>query len=697
MTRVDTELRARVQSADRSTASGGFRPDVEGMRAVAVWLVLLYHAGFPFLRGGYVGVDVFFVISGFLITGMLVREVQRDGRVSLARFYARRAKRLLPAAALVLVVTALMTWLFLPITDRRTFGGDIVAAALYAVNWRFADRSVDYLAEDVGISPVQHFWSLAVEEQFYIVWPLLLVLVAWWVRRTGRSVRATMGVGLAVIAVPSLLWSITMTADQPAAAFFVSTTRLWELAIGAAVAISAPALATLSRVFAAMLAWAGLAAVVASALIVTAGTAWPGYVALLPTLGTGAVIAAGPAAGSAGPVAILGLRPMVWIGGLSYSLYLWHWPLIVVATERWGELSVVRGLLVVLFSFVPAWLAWRFLENPVRFAASMSKSPRLALSVGANLSLLGVVAGLILVLNVSPSTSSVGAKFQTEGAAVLAANPAGDQAGAPVDHVAAITPAPLEATADTPDAYGRGCQVRAASAEPVSCEYGDPQGELTIALVGDSKALQWINALDEIGKTRGWRVVTFTKSACSFTDATITFDGEIYESCSTWNDAVLEELTSDPPDLIVTSQGKQTALDDRDDADSNQSREAMIDGLVRRWSLLTASGSQVVVLADTPQPGMNVYECAAENPDHLTACAFDRADAVRASAAPTQQLAVEQTDVVWIDLTDAICPVDRCAAVIGNALVYRQGSHLTATYVESLAPRLEAALEEIVE
>ncbi|WP_198663355.1 acyltransferase family protein [Jiangella endophytica] len=676
-----------------------FRPDVEGMRAVAVGMVLIYHAGVGFVPGGFAGVDVFFVISGFLITGMLIREVEQTGTVSLAQFYARRAKRLLPAAALVLGVTAVLTFLIAPTIDRRVFGGDIAAAALYFVNWRLADRSVDYLAEDVGPSPVQHFWSLAVEEQFYLVWPLFILLIALWVRRNNEPPRAWMGVGLAAVAVPSFVWSVYLTSSNPSTAFFVSTTRLWELAVGAGVALGMPVLARLRQSVAAWIAWAGLGAVGLSAFLITTETPWPGSAALLPVLGTAAVIAGGAAAGRRGPLVLLGIPLFVWIGGLSYSLYLWHWPLIVLATAQWGELRAWQGLLIVAFSFLPAWLAYKFVENPLRHARSMVRSPRFALSMGANLTLAGIAAGLALALSM-PQVSAPPANAQAApGAAVLdAADPRSDPDGEPVDEADWITPDPLSAPEDVPPAYDEGCQVSIESAEVVACEYGDPDGDVTIALVGDSKALQWITALDTVGQQNGWRIVTYTKSTCSFTTATLSTSREVFQSCTDWNEAVTDQLRDDPPDLVLTSQGRNRALSDPDDPGKGETVGPMVDGLKERWGQLVDAGIAVAVLADTPQPGSDVYSCVAENPDQLTECAFDRGPAIEDSAAETQSRAVEEFgEASWINLNNYICPADSCAPVIGNVLIYRQGSHLTVTYVNTLAPRLEAALEEIVE
>jgi peptidoglycan/LPS O-acetylase OafA/YrhL len=696
---------AQAGTVDRVTASPdssqprsskGFRGDVEGLRAVAVGLVLLYHARLPFMTGGFIGVDVFFVISGFLITGQLVRELETTGRISLARFYARRAKRLLPATAVVLVATTALVLVFVPRIRWTDIGGDVVAAALYVVNWRFADRSVDYLAEDVDPSPVQHFWSLAVEEQYYLVWPVLLLILTWLARRHGRRLGRSLWVGLAIIAVPSFVWSVYQTAYEPASAFFITTTRMWELAVGAAVAIGAAWFARMPQTTAVVLGWAGVAAIVAGGLLLSVTMAWPGYAAAVPTLGAAAVIAAGAAAGDRGPVSVLGTAPFRWVGALSYSLYLWHWPLLVVATAHWGGLSVPAGLLIAALSVVPAWLTYRLVENPFRYSASISRLPRLALSLGANFTLAGVVAGLTLLLVVPSSSSPPEADNRAAlGAAVLADDPLDDPAGAPVDQVEWMIPDPLEAVDDVPDLYAEGCQQDGASAEPVSCSYGDDDAETTVALVGDSKAAQWAPALQVLADQNDWRVTTYTKSRCSFTSVPITVDGEVYDSCTEWNANVISVLTGpDRPDYVVTSGGRSTALPDEDAADQD-GLAPMVAGMRESWDALLDSGVEVVVLEDTPATGMNVYECVSEHPQNLNRCTYSREDSEGSGGARAQRVASDSRhDITYVDLNDAICPTAQCAPVIGNVLVYRQGSHLTATYVETLAPRLGAALAQ---
>ena len=689
--RPNPEPRSDAERERPNGRGSSFRGDVEGLRAVAVGFVLLHHSGVGLVSGGFAGVDVFFVISGFLITTQLVTEVDRTARISLHKFYARRAKRILPAAAIVLLATAILVRLFVPRIRWEEIGGDIIGSALYVVNWRLAGRSVDYLAEDSQPSPVQHFWSLAVEEQFYLVWPLLILVGVVVARLMHTTTRRTLWVGLAVVAFPSFAWALIETAHSPASAFFVTTTRMWELSIGAAVALGAGVFARIARGWAIVIGWLGLGAIAMSGIVVTERTPWPGYAALLPTLGSAAVIVAGFAVTRGGPSSLLGTRPFRWVGGLSYSLYLWHWPLINIAAACWGPLSVGQGLAVAAVSLAPAWLTFKLLENPLRHSTAISRSARLAFSVGANFTLAGVVAGLVLVVSTTVQNPGRGIDNEALGAAVLAADPLGDPAGRSPGSVRYITPDPVDATRDIPDVYGDGCHQNQADAAVLSCTYGNPASPTEVAVVGDSKVAQWLPALQVLASRNNWKLVVYTKSSCSFSSATTPDnDGKPYTACTEWNRLLLDRLTRlDTPNYVITSQGSARAVTESGEL----SVDAMVDGLRTSWAALARVGTEVVVIADNPHPGLNVYECVEEHRDALTSCTYNRSRLASSGAYVTQTKAVQRRDHVKIvDLFDAICPVDPCSPVIGNVLVYRQGAHLTATYVKTLTPRLAKAL-----
>jgi peptidoglycan/LPS O-acetylase OafA/YrhL len=670
-----------------------FRSDIQGLRAVAVLAVLGFHAGVPYFSGGYVGVDVFFVISGFLITGLLLREIRTTGTVNLTQFWARRAKRLLPATAVVLTTVALLTVWFLPVTHWRGISGDLFASTFYVVNWRLAGQSVDYLLSDEAPSPLQHFWSLAVEEQFYVAWPLVIVALLVVHHRFRLSLMRTMLAGILVIAVPSLAWSIYLTVEQPGMAYFATTTRAWELAIGAVVALTAHRLMRLPRVFAQALGIAGLLAITWSVLAYDKATAFPGYTALLPTLGTAAVIISG-SAGWRGPTTwLLSTKPMTWIGGLSYSLYLWHWPLIVVGAYLWGRddrLPTHLGVLVVVFSVLPAWLTFRFVENPLHHATALRVSWR-ALGVGALCMALGAgAAGTVTAAIPEPPRQG---SVEVTGADALN----GDGEDEIVDEVEAMMPTPLTASDDRPKIDGNFCidDIRATTPRP--CTYGVPDAGTVIAVVGDSKMHQWLPALQYTADRNDWRLVTFLKSACPLVTVPVERADERYRECEPYNEARLERLVnSDEIDIVITSQRFSSAYIPR--ATDVERVGAMVGNLVQIWDELEDAGKRVVVLYDNPSPTLNVIECVSTNNGSLSECAFDRDDAFRLSGAVAQSEAVRASRrVEVIDLSDWICLPTLCPAVIGNTLVYREGSHITGTYIRTLGPRLEQALLRVLD
>jgi peptidoglycan/LPS O-acetylase OafA/YrhL len=685
------------------TPAHGHRTDVEGLRAIAIGLVLLYHGRVEAFGGGFIGVDVFFVISGFLITRSLVGELEQRGTIALGAFYARRVRRLLPAAALMLAATAAAVRALLPPTAWRDFGGDIAAAAGYAVNWRLALRSVDYLAEDVAASPVLHCWSLAIEEQFYLVWPLLLLLGAAVARGRGRPARPVLLVVLAALVLgPSLVWSAVRTASRPELAFFDTGARMWELAAGGLVALTGPGrLPSRARTLLKALA---VAALVGLGLTLDDSSAWPG-VAALAVVGPTALLLWLGGRGDDPVERALSLPPLQRIGAWSYSLYLWHWPPLALLSALRGPLGTVEALAIVALSFVPAVLSYHLVENPVRFAPALRGSTRLSLSLGANLSLAGLVAGFAVAaalprggepLARAVETGVPGTRGGAVGAAVLSPDPLGSlgdaQVLAALATVAAITPTPTLAANDLPRAYADRCDVDARTAAPRLCRYGDPAGRIHVALVGDSKAGQWGDALETIALRRGWRLSYLLKSTCELSTS-LAAAGEAPDPiCREWSEAVLERLAEDPPQLVLTSQVSSTAWSEGSEA---AKREALVTGMLEAYARLRARGSEVAILVDNPSPALKVHECVSQHLDDLAACAFPRDTG--SGGRPAQLAAALRGGYPAIDLADYICPGSTCPPVIGNVLVYRQGSHLTRTYVATLTDVLEQRLVPLVE
>ncbi|KAA1374920.1 acyltransferase family protein [Aeromicrobium fastidiosum] len=667
------------------------RLDIEGMRTIAVGSVLIAHAGVPFAAGGFVGVDVFFVLSGFLITGLLAREVSRTGRVSLGNFWARRMKRLLPASATVLVFSTLVTYLYLPITQREDFGGDIRSAALYVVNWRLAARGVDYLAEDVGQSPVQHYWSLAVEEQFYVVWPILMLVIGLLAARRWK-LGAFAVLGVATVA--SFAYSVQQTADSPATAYFVSTTRIWELGIGALLALAATRVERLPSVLRAIGGWLGIALIAFAVFVFDEKTTWPGTNALVPTVGAALMIASGLRSTPGSPQRLLSLPPMVWIGGLSYSIYLWHWPILVAAQAKYPDLQLRWVVLLMIASIVPAYLSNRFIENPVRFGTFFKPTGR-AIGLGLALTAVGVGVGWGLSVSATAGGVTEADTAASPGAAALLDPANKDVDWSAIRSVERMRPLATEAVDDRPGFYddGSGCQVDDGIAEPKACTYGDTSSQRTVVIVGDSKMAQWQPTFATMAKREGWKLVQLTKSSCTFAD--VEFARENRVDCRAWGRTVLKDILDLKPDLVIESHRFIDALPPgrTDDADSTE--EAMVNGLTSYWRTITDAGIPLVTLLDNPSPpNAPVYECVAAAPDDLSSCSFELAGAVKASGAVAQRKAAAEVPGVGImDMTSTICPDgDRCAAVIGNVLVYRQGTHLTKTFIDTAERQLSAAL-----
>jgi peptidoglycan/LPS O-acetylase OafA/YrhL len=703
-----TQLASRPGSG--TTGQHDHRGDIQGLRGLAVVLVVLCQARLGIVPGGFVGVDVFFVISGFLVTGLLTDELARTGRIALVAFYSRRARRLLPAALVVLAGTLPLAYLLLPRYRWSETGWDVVASGLYVTNWRAADQGAAPLAADSGASLSQHFWALSVGVQFHLLWPLLLVGIGLWsASRWGGRLRWRLMLAVGLIALPSFAWSIQFSQRDPGAAFFVTTTRAWELALGAGLALLTAELARLPRFTAAVLGWAGLAAIGLGALLLTGATPYPGYEALLPTLGAAAMIAAGSAAGRAGPGRLLGLRPVRAVGAISYPFYLWHWPLLVVAQARFGELRPEAIVAVLLGAATLAVLTHRHLEQPLRTTRLHAWEPAHALRLG----LLGttgvVVAGMLFQLTVwpppprNPATGLAGPTTSVtptrgpvppEGAAALGLEPRDSPAGVPVDRVDAIVPDPAAARNDRPDGYDDKCLTTLRESKVRSCVYGDRESGFTVVLAGDSHAAQWVPALQPIARANKWKLITYTKASCPLLQTPVAQTKQAYPSCTEWNRAVRAQLTGkNRPKLLITSSSAHSLFKDGKPMTGEAGRTALIEGFKQTWSGLAGNDLPTVVLRGTPQPGLDVPDCVSKHRDRLTQCAAKRDTALDGIGAVQEKAASGLRRVHLINLNDAICPADRCAAVIGGMLVYRDAEHLTASYAASISPRLRSELD----
>lgn len=640
-------------------------PEIQGLRAVAVGLVLIFHIWPSVLPGGYVGVDVFFVISGYLITGLLVRAALRDGRISLVDFYSRRARRLLPAATAVLAATFVGMFAFLPEARWEETARQIAASALYVQNWMLAWLSVDYLGAENAASPVQHYWSLSIEEQFYFVWPLVMIAAIYISRRFGFSLRRTFVVALSLIFVGSLAASVFLTAREPAQAYFVTHTRMWELALGGLLALTIHRISIGSQLLRAGMALVGLAAIVWSAFAYSPATPFPGTAALAPTVGTALLIVAGDV--RLGLFRGLNAQWLTWVGDRSYSIYLWHWPLVVFYTVGRDTVGLMDGIGLLALTLFLSHLCYEHIEQRYRHGKSRSEWKPLAYGLA---SIVGCVAAAGALQYSIASQAAIHANMgdaRYPGSSALLAS-------ATVPEGVDAIPSLAVLKRDLPVVYGNKCHQNQVDVEPISCTLGDPDGEKIMAITGDSHAAQWIPALDLIAKASGARLLTFTKSACAFSRVDVEVQGKPYTSCGEWRENVIDRVKELGVDTLFTSQSRYGKIE----------RETMAEGLRSAWAELTEAGVDVVPIRDTPWMPFEPGDClAAGDP---AACTAPRAKVEASDIFAYAASTLEGIRVV--DMTDGICGPETCETVVGNIIVWRDRHHLAATYVETLAPYL---------
>ncbi len=694
-TPFETEARTRSEIRARPEQASDFRPDIQGLRAVAVGLVVLYHLWPTVVSGGYVGVDVFFVISGFLITSHIHREVLATGSLKVTRFWARRIRRLLPASLLVLALSGLAVLLLTPMTTWAQTAREIAASALYVQNWQLATSSVDYMALDNVPTVAQHFWSLSVEEQFYAVWPVLILgLLAVMRLRRHHDTRRAILAGLGLIFVASLAWSVVSTHGDQSFAYMSTLTRVWEFAAGG---IAALVLTRVGRPADSILAGPGVVAIVVSGFVLTEASLFPGWVALFPVLGTVALLLAGPstAVGRA-----LATRPMTFVGDISYSVYLVHWPLIVVIPHVTGhDLLWSEKLGILVATLVLAWLSKTYVEDPLRLRPLLAKAPARAFSFAV----LGmaVVVGLTTVWGVTLDRREAVAAQRTQerlatqerclGPGTLAA---ADECG-PVEGDGPLV-APAESVLEqVNDQRLRECQQSLVLPGLLDCELGDPRGgNGTIALVGDSHAGALVPMVDELGKRRGWRVVVHTKGSCPSTDATRVLANESsvnrQASCTAYNAAVDEAILGDDSISMVIASSYTRAYQ-WEDFGGATGPEAGKAGFTSRYERWVDAGKEVRVIADVPATiGNLVPSCIAGNPTAPEACAVPRDTAVVEDLAVT---AAREADIPVVDLTDLFCDETTCYSLIGDVIVYKDRSHLSTEYSTMLAAWVDERLD----
>lgn len=655
------------------------RADIQWMRAIAVMMVVLFHLSPARMTGGFAGVDVFFVISGFLITSGLLRE-----RPKLSDFWLRRIRRLLPSALIVIAVTVLAAFWLVPPGARGEFGTDAIASIFYVENWWLVSASADYFAAE-SPGPFQHFWSLAVEEQFYLVWPVLILGLGLWGAEKLAIGKARVIFGLVFIS--SFAWSIWQSEAQATVAYLSTFTRAWEFAAGALVATGLN-LGQLSPFARRMLAAGGFVLVATSAFGLNESMVFPGWVALWPVLGTVLVIAAQAEWSDRTERA---LRPAMWVGDISYGLYLWHWPVIVLASHAFIERSFVGSAIMFALSVGLAWASTRLIEDPIRRSRTMAARRKLGQYFAALVTSL-LVATLAFTVNGATAAQLVAAQTAAERQALepcFGANSIGDpdcEPAAPGDVVPTLDVAKHDA-ADP----GSVCMTKAEEVEVKLCEFGSKRSNYRVLLIGDSHAATLLPPLKLLATRNNWNLTLAYHAGCTFSlvERNNTPRGK---ACFDWNEALQAKLKKVAPfDLVITAGYAKNRLADI----SRVTESALADGLAAAWQPLIDRGSSVVTVRDNPEMTAAMKACWDSQENLAVDCAMRASDAFVTD--PAVRAAANTDSVKLLDLTDVYCPQGTCPAVIGGAYVYRNADHISATYSRSMTLILGKRLQDLLD
>lgn len=643
----------------------GYRGDIEGLRAIAILLVVAAHAWVPWLAGGFVGVDVFFVLSGYLITGLLLREIDTTSHLRFANFYARRLRRLLPGLLLMLICTSALAVVLLAPADQVAQAMAAATASLWLSNIHFAFAKLDYFSPGAANNLFLHTWSLGVEEQFYLVWPALMVWALGARQGVGRIGR--LKIVMFMIGGASLLACLRLTYTAPQMAFYMMPLRAWQFAAGALIWLyfgsskimdadqTAPAATAHTTLR--WLGWLGLALIVASGMWFDANVVYPGWRALLPTLGTAAVIAAGTRGVGLGVSRALSWRPLQALGRVSYSWYLWHWPVLLLG----GALLPIENPLyrfgLVLFSLLLAIASYRLVESPIRRQAGWVVRPGVAVAAA--------VAFMLLANAMSISWS----------------NAATNRVNDPTQRHYAM------ARIDAPVIYTMGCDDWFHSDRVRICAFGPEHAEHTAVLMGDSIGAQWFPAVARIFDRPGWRLLVLTKSSCPMVDQTIFYPliGRDYVACTTWRTHALEQVAALRPDIVVLGSAATYHLDQRQ----------WVDGTTRLLKVISGAAGQIYVLRGTPDLPFDGPSCLSSRGWlpwlrwRQNKCAAPAYSQQGKDVYQWLQQASQRFDnVTTLDLNDALCPDGTCEAERGGKVVFRDSQHMTATFAESLSGEL---------
>ncbi|MBP3042863.1 acyltransferase [Arthrobacter jiangjiafuii] len=656
-----------------------YRPEVQGLRALAVVLVVLYHVWLGRVSGG---VDIFLLISAFLLTGSFVRKVEAGAPLALGRYWLHRFKGLLPAAVVVLLaVLAASAWL-LPKSDWAGIFRQVWSSLFYVQNWTLANSSVDYYARDnSAASPLQHFWSLSVQGQVFILWPLIFAGAAFAANRLRLRYRHVLLGVFGAVFLCSLAFSIWQTAVNQGYAYFDTRTRLWEFALGSLLALALPYL-RFGRIPRIIMGWIGVAAMLSCGVLLQVQQQFPGYMALWPTLAAALIITAGDTGSRAGADRFLSSKPLVAMGNNSYALYLWHWPVLVLWLVTAGKenAGLLDGAVVIALSCVLAVLTTSLVENPMSRWSWPNTAPwRTAVVVAASLAL---VAAPLAGWQAGVRSQEQAVRLQTvmDNPGALALDPGFEYAGS-TDAV--VKPSSTGMGAEWAKTDGA-CEEAYLPEDPLlaGClRIGSAEGAVkSIVVLGDSHAQQWLSALGPVAKANNWHLVALLKPGCRYGAAAESRS----EECNAFNAASSDYVQQTVPDAVFTvaSVSKPSSAE-----------ETLADGYEAGVAPFTAAGIDVLAMRDNPRFDFDMVKCLDANNLDTTACTLPRTQLL-AAVSPLDALAATP-GIHTLDMTDQLCTAQECPGIIGNTFVYMDHDHLSRTYLETttgvLARRILAA------
>ena len=644
-----------------------FRADIQALRAIAVVAVVINHSKIA-LPSGFIGVDMFFVISGFLITQHLYKELNNNGIISLKSFYARRIMRILPPAIVILIITLLLSLSFLSPVQLMSNLYDGLWATFSGLNYRLGLNGSNYFSNNQAISPFQHFWSLCVEEQFYLIWPLVMIAVF---RQFGLSnLRKSLNWTLAGIIVVTLFLSIWTTNSNPSLAYFGLHTRAWQLAIGAWLAINLKYFVNLKNTTAQILFWLGTIILGFGFWTINESTAYPSWWALIPTIATVLIIASGSNPGNPRTIQqkIFELPILQYLGNISYSWYLVHWPVMVVMFYNIGEsIQPVDKILSIIIGLIATVIFYHGVEKPIRFNRYFKDNQKRIFALG--ISLITVCALLfslaIFYQNRNIETNSRPKLTKTSDLKLK------------IQEASKLTQLSPQLTAFLPqlgqDKY-KGCfseRETTVIEEVMTCTLGDITSKKTMILIGDSHAWQWTQSWSNIALKHKFKLITFTKSSCAMQDIE-----RGYSACVSWRNQVFERMRSIKPDIIIASGMTYN------ESTTENYREYLLK--------LKSISNKIISMQDTPYPTLNVPECLPKNLNNIANCSFQRSKATFASEARIRDIAVvKELGIQTINPFDWFCTETICPPVIDGIFVYFDVNHISTTYADYLTNILD--------